>query len=124
MTRNPRRVACAAVVTVVMSSVLNGGQTSAQTIVGRLAIVEPSAARITVVVAGEVDLKAMAVARDAEIRQGERRLTLSELVIEVGRRVTITYRDEQGQPVATSINVEPEQSATPLAAAIPPTPPR
>ena len=83
-------------------------QLTGDVVSGRLAIVEPSAARISLLATGEVKLREIAVAPDAEIRQGDRSLSLSELVIEIGRRVTVRFRTDGDRTVATNITVEPE----------------
>jgi hypothetical protein len=85
-----------------------GGQAPAeQTLVGRLAFVEPSLRRISVVPDGEVRMSDLFVADDTEVRQGDRVMTLSDLVIEVGRRVTVRYRIEGDRRIADSIIVDP-----------------
>lgn len=75
---------------------------------GRLATVEPAARRIAVLPDGEVKLVELLVADDGEVRQGDREVTLSDLVIQVGRRVTIRYRVADERRLAESIIVEPE----------------
>jgi hypothetical protein len=84
------------------------GQATSHAVAGRLAIVEPSARRITLLPDDEVDLVTVLVAEDATIEQGERRLTLSDLVIQVGRRVIVHYdqADDSGR-VTRFIIVEP-----------------
>ncbi len=57
---------------------------------------------------GEVKLVELLVADDGKVRQGDREVTLSDLVIQVGRRVTIRYRVEGERRHAESIIVEPE----------------
>jgi hypothetical protein len=76
--------------------------------VGRLAIVEPAGRRITLLPEGSEDLEELIVAEDAEIRQGEREVTLEELVIQVGRRATVLYRELDGRRILRSIIVDPE----------------
>jgi len=85
-----------------------GQAPAAESVLGRLAFVEPALRRIAVVPDGEVQLFEVLVADDSELRQGDRQLTLSELVIQVGRRVTVRYRVEGDQRVAESVIVEPE----------------
>jgi hypothetical protein len=99
-------------------------QPSYDTLAGRLATVEPAAARITVIADGEVQMRALNVAPDAQIRKGQEELTLSELVIQVGRRVVVTYVSEDGAVIASEITVEPEQSAQPHPASTRSIPPR
>jgi hypothetical protein len=85
------------------------GQTpAAESLLGRLAFVEPSLRRIAVVPDGEVRLLELVVTDDSEVRQGDRELTLPELVIQVGRRVTVRYRVEGDRRIAESVIVEPE----------------
>ncbi len=76
--------------------------------IGRLATVEPAFRRLAVLPDGEVKLVELLVADDGELRQGDRAVTLSDLVIQVGRRVTIRYRVEDGRRIAESVIVEPE----------------
>jgi hypothetical protein len=97
-------------------------QAAGDALVGRLATVEPIIRRLTVVPEGEASLVEIFVAEDGEVRQGERRLTLSELVIEVGRRVTIRYRLDADRRIATRVTVEAAGSTTPPAPATSPTP--
>jgi hypothetical protein len=86
-----------------------GGQApAAESLSGRLAFVEPSLRRIALIPDGEVRLSEFLVADEAELRQGERQLTLEELVIQVGRRVTMRYRVEGDRRIADSVIVEPE----------------
>jgi hypothetical protein len=51
---------------------------------------------------GEVRLVEMFVAEDGELRLEEQPLTISDLVIHVGRRVSVTYRDDEGGVSPTS----------------------
>jgi hypothetical protein len=81
---------------------------AAESLSGRLAFVEPSLRRIALIPDGEVRLSEFLVADEAELRQGERQLTLEELVIQVGRRVTMRYRVEGDRRIADSVIVEPE----------------
>jgi hypothetical protein len=75
---------------------------------GRLAIVEPAARRIAVLPDGEAHLVEMMVDNDGEVRYEDRQLTLSELVLLVGQRVSIRYRIESDLRVAHDIIVDPE----------------
>jgi hypothetical protein len=75
---------------------------------GRLATVEPANRRVTIVPDGEVSLVEFFVAEDAKVVQGERALSLPELVIQVGRRATIAYRDDGNRRVAEHLVIEPE----------------
>jgi hypothetical protein len=85
-----------------------GGQAPVeQTVRGRLAFVEPSMRRISVVPDGEVHMSDLFVDDGAEVREGDRVLTLSELVIEVGRRVAVRYWTDGERRVAASIIVDP-----------------
>ena len=85
-----------------------GQAPAAESLLGRLAFVEPSLRRIAVVPDGEVRLFELEVTDDSEVRQGDRDLTLPELVIQVGRRVTVRYRVEGDRRIAESVIVEPE----------------
>jgi hypothetical protein len=82
---------------------------SAETLLGRLAIVEPASRRITVLPEGEVHLVEVFLDENGEVRLAERELTLAELVIEVGRRVTVRYRVEKDRRIAERVIVEPER---------------
>jgi hypothetical protein len=83
---------------------------------GRLATVEPATGRITVLPEGEIRPTEVFAAADCEVRLEKRRLTLTELVIHVGRRVTIQYQLENDRRIARTITVDPE-GAQPLAPA-------
>ena len=74
---------------------------------GRLATVEPSARRLTMIPENQVDRIELLLGDGAEIFQQEKKLSLSELVIEVGRRITVRYRMNNGVREARSITVEP-----------------
>lgn len=78
------------------------------TLAGRLATVEPSARRITIVPAGEVELVELFVPEEGEVLYEEERLTLSDLVIQVGRRVTVHVRVDGDRRIAHRIIVEPD----------------
>jgi hypothetical protein len=80
----------------------------AQTLVGRLATVEPAKRRVTMVPEGEVDLVEMFVAEDGEVAHEERALTLADLVIQVGQRVAVVYRLEGDRRIVARIIVEPD----------------
>ena len=77
-------------------------------ITGRLATVEPSNSRITVVPTGEVNVVEVFVLDESELVHDEESLTMSELVILVGRRVTALYWEHDGRRIALKITVEPE----------------
>ena len=79
-------------------------------LLGRLATVEPAARRIAVLPDGQANLIELILDDAGEVRQEDRELTLSELVILVGRRVSIRYRLENDRRVAQSVIVEPEGS--------------
>jgi hypothetical protein len=109
------RVVCARLATLVAGVLLSvtvlaaGGQApAAESLSGRLAFVEPALRRIAVIADGEVRLSELFVADDSELRQGDRELTLEELVIQVGRRVTVRYRVEGDRRIADSVIVAPE----------------
>jgi hypothetical protein len=78
------------------------------TIVGRLATVEPANRRVTVVPVDAVNVVELFLAEDGAVEQDKRTLSLTELVIQVGRRVTVTYRVDGDRRLAESIIVEPE----------------
>ena len=94
---------------VLSATVLGAGDQdpAEQTVLGRLAFVEPSLRRISVVPDGEVRMSELFVDDDTDLRQGDRVLTLSDLVIEVGRRVTVRYRIDGDRRIAESIIVDP-----------------
>lgn len=73
---------------------------------GRLATVEPAARRITIIPDGEVNLAELFVAQDGEVRLDDRALTLSELVIQVGQRVSVSYLMDGAHRIARRITVE------------------
>ena len=79
-----------------------------ETLIGRLATVEPANRRVTVLPEGEAELVEMFVADDGEVAHDERPLTLADLVIQVGRRVMVVYRFHGERRIADSITVEPE----------------
>jgi hypothetical protein len=90
------------------AAIASEGQVAAgQSLTGRLAFVEPALERITIVPDGEVHLFDLLVEDGSEVRQGDRVLTLSDLVIEVGRRVTVRYRVDGDRRIAESIIVDP-----------------
>ncbi len=74
---------------------------------GRLATVEPGARRISLIPDESADRLEMVVTEDGAIVQETEELTLSDLVIHVGRRVTVNYSMESGVRIARSITVEP-----------------
>ena len=76
---------------------------------GRLAFVEPAARRIAVLPDQEVHLVEMILDDDGAVRYQDRELTLSELVVLVGQRVSIRYRIEREVWVAHDIIVDPER---------------
>jgi hypothetical protein len=76
-------------------------------LMGRLATVEPRARRISVVADDSADRLELLVAEDGEILRESEELTLSDLVIQVGSRVTVRYRLEGGVRIASRITVEP-----------------
>jgi hypothetical protein len=120
------RAAVCAALPILLSAIASSTQAPAQpaeTILnGRLATVEPASRRITVVSDGEADLTEMFVAEEAEVRVDKRPVTLSELVIQVGQRVSVTYLMEGARRIARVISVEATEPATALARAMPPTP--
>jgi hypothetical protein len=101
---------------------------TSRTLVGRLATVEPANRRLTMIPEGEVERVEVFVAEDGEVLLETQKLSLSDLVIQVGRRVTILYRLENQRRIAESVIVESEQSAPAHEPAMPairrPSPPR
>lgn len=83
-------------------------QTAMPVVVGRLATVEPALGRVTVIPEGEVNLVEMFVDETGRVEREGETLTLAELVIEVGRRVTVRYRVSDGRRLVEHITVEPE----------------
>lgn len=75
---------------------------------GRLATVEPSARRISLIPEGQAERYELMLAEDTEILQESNKLTVSELVIQVGSRVKVRYREENGVRIVRSITVEPQ----------------
>ena len=80
----------------------------AAALVGRLATVEPSSRRVTILPEGEADLMEMFVAAEGEVRRDNETLTLADLVIQVGRRVSVHYRVDGPRRVVQRIIVEPD----------------
>lgn len=74
-------------------------------LIGRLATVEPSTRRITMIREGDVDLIELFVSDDAVVELGDRQVTLTQLVIEAGRRITVNYRLDGERRVAVRIIV-------------------
>ena len=74
---------------------------------GRLATVEPSRRRLTLIPKGEWGMVELVLPEDGEIWHGSRELSLSDLVLEIGSRIRVRYRHEDGRRVAQSITVEP-----------------
>ena len=83
--------------------------TAGTSLLGRLATVEPALRRVTVLPKGEVNLMELFVAPDAELLDGERKVSLPELVTQVGRRVAVSYDVENGRRVIRSLTVESGQ---------------
>ena len=63
---------------------------------------------MTLVPHDKVDSVEVFLAEEGAVEENERTMTLSELVILVGRRVTITYRVDGQRRLADSIIVEPD----------------
>ena len=80
---------------------------------GRLATVEPRTRRLTLVAEGEIDLTEVILDTDGQVRQGEEVISLSDLVVLVGSRVSVRYRVENGVKVAETVTVE-EGSLPPM----------
>ena len=101
----------------------SGGQAPAdQSLRGRLASVQPGLRRITVLPEGDIRLSDVFIADHSEVRQGDREVTLSDLVLLVGRRVKVRYRLDGDRRIAASVIVEPEGGARSLAPATRPSP--
>jgi hypothetical protein len=77
-------------------------------VVGRLATIEPSLRRLTMIVEGEVDLVELFVARDAVVIEDGRTITLSELVIRTGRRILVETITDGERRIAIRVSVERE----------------
>ena len=75
---------------------------------GRLATVEPSSGRITMIPDDEEDLIEMFVLEDSELLHEDESLTMSDLVILVGRRVSVVFEDTGDRRIALQITVVPE----------------
>ena len=73
---------------------------------GRLATVEPARRRITLVPIGESHIVELVIAERTEIMHAERALSLPELVVEVGRLVTVAYRLEGDRRIAERVTIE------------------
>ena len=76
-------------------------------LVGRIATVEPTARRVSIVPEGETDRVELILQEDGEIVLDGEELSLSDLVIHTGSRVTVRFRVANGTRVARSITVEP-----------------
>jgi hypothetical protein len=63
---------------------------------------------VTLVPEGEVRRVEVFVAERGSVIHGESELTLTDLVIQVGRRVQVLYRMENDRRVADRIIIEPE----------------
>jgi hypothetical protein len=83
-------------------------QTSSQMGAGRLATVEPSIRRVTFVLDGEVELFEMFLAESGQITHQDQPVTLAALVLHVGRRVTVHYRQEGERRLVERLIVEGE----------------
>lgn len=77
-------------------------------LVGRLATVEPASRRVTFVPEGEVRRVEVFVAERGTVIHDDSELTLADLVIQVGRRVTVLSRLQDNRRIADRIIVEPE----------------
>jgi hypothetical protein len=66
---------------------------------------------------GAIRLSDVFITDDSEVRQGDREVTPSELVLLVGRRVRVRYRLDGDRRIAASVIVEPEGGARSLAPA-------
>ena len=77
---------------------------------GRLATVEPSARRISIIADGETQRVELVFQKDGQILQDSRKLSLSDLVLQVGSRVKVVYRVEDGVFIARSITVDPPRA--------------
>lgn len=75
---------------------------------GYLATVEPAQRRITLVPLGESRTVELHVADHAAIMHAERGLTLTELVVEVGRLVEVHYRQDGDRRIAERVTIQGE----------------
>jgi hypothetical protein len=74
---------------------------------GRLATVEPGNRRITILPEGEVRTVEMFVTDKSAVVHEDRSITLSDLVLQVGRRITVHFRVVGNRRVAERIIVDP-----------------
>jgi hypothetical protein len=80
-----------------------------ETLTGRLATVEPALRRIAIVPDGEFRPAELFVAEDATLASGEQRLSLSDLVLLVGRRVTASIEETDDRQLVRHLTVDPER---------------
>jgi hypothetical protein len=85
---------------------VQGRAVTAAAIEGRLATVEPAASRITIVPKDGSIMVELAVVDATTILLDEQSLTLSDLVLHVGTRVWIDYREDAGMMIADAIRIE------------------
>lgn len=78
------------------------------TLVGRLATVEPANRRVTIVPNDEAKWVEVFLDENGEVEDDTGTLTLADLVIHVGRRVTVTYHVVGERRLADTIIVEPD----------------
>lgn len=83
-------------------------QSTAESLTGRLATVEPSRRRLTILPQGEAQLVELFVAVDGDLRNEDKPMTLADLVIQVGRRVAVHYRLDGVRRVVERLIVEPD----------------
>ena len=98
---------------------------SRQSVTGRLAIVQPALGLIAIVPDGESTTVELVVSPAAIILDAERKVSLVDLVIEVGRSVAIDYDEVNSRRIATRITIAAAaEAAPPPPAATGSTPPR
>ena len=78
----------------------------AGTISGWLATVEPARRRMRLVPVGEARMVELDVAEHAVIVQAEQPLSLPDLVVQVGKLVTVAYRLEGHRWIAERVTIE------------------
>lgn len=76
---------------------------------GRLATVEPASRRLTIVPDGASERVELFLGDQGQLEYEERQLTLTDLVIQVGRRVAVYYRvDDGARRIIERLIVEPD----------------
>ena len=78
---------------------------SRQSVTGRLAIVQPALGLVSILPDGEATTVELVVAPEAIILESDRKMSLVELVVEVGRVVAVDYVVDGNRRVATRITL-------------------